>query len=42
MQGNNRNTIIIVVVLLLLCCCCSFLALGWVYGDALLEMFNTL
>ncbi len=41
--NNQRNIIIVVVVLVLLCCCCSAIgAVGWLYGDQLVEVFGRL
>jgi hypothetical protein len=35
---SNRNMIIGVVVALVLCCCCViFIALGWTFGDQILQ-----
>lgn len=35
---SNRNMIIIgVVVAVVLCCCCATAAIGWVYGDQILQ-----
>lgn len=40
--GGNRNMIIAIVVgVVLLCCCCSIVALGWFYGDTIMEAFGT-
>lgn len=35
---SNKTIIIVVVVVLVLCCCCLAVgALGWTFGDAIIE-----
>ncbi len=38
---SNKMLIIAVVVVLLLCCCCIAIgALGWTFGDAIIESLD--
>jgi DNA-binding transcriptional regulator of glucitol operon len=39
-EQNRRNMIIAIVVLVVLCCCCASLALGWQFGDQLLDALS--
>ncbi len=36
-KKNNTPIIIAVVVVVLLCCCCITLALGWQFGDVIVQ-----
>jgi hypothetical protein len=39
-QKNNTPLIIGIVVVVLLCCCCIVGALGWQYGDLIMQEMN--
>jgi flagellar basal body-associated protein FliL len=36
-KKNNTGIIIAVVVVVLLCCCCITIALGWQFGDQIMQ-----
>ncbi len=38
---SNKTIIIVVAVVLVLCCCCLAIgALGWTFGDQIIEAFG--
>jgi len=37
-KKNNKTLIIVIAVVVVLCCCCAaFVALGWTFGDQIMN-----